>query len=246
MNKLNNAYKGQNVESLFKNSIKNQDVVIDKIKDYFQIDKQSILAKTYKTGTDAGKADVMIRFSNGNSIAANIKSYKGKGIGFNQATRMRVNNFVNKFNLPHNIEKMLIENVIRKAKNSRQEPFILPEQKGTILQAISKVAKDIISYSICGDEAPELFVLWNESKRKMSIYIMKLILEEMYKCIKLDITNRGVIILNPFFTIQRKGGNGKHDKHDKIDINHGGNNIQVKINTEKFEEEILSLCFYEI
>jgi len=38
-------------------------------------------------------------------------------------------------------------------------------------------------------------------------------------------------MLNECFSIQKKGGNGKHDKYSKHDLRHGGNNIQVKMKT---------------
>ena len=38
-----------------------------------------------------------------------------------------------------------------------------------------------------------------------------------------------VISLHSCFTIQRKGSNGNNKKWDKDDLNHPGNNLQIKI-----------------
>ena len=54
--------------------------------------------------------------------------------------------------------------------------------------------------------------------------------------INVEITSKGVISLHSCFTIQRKGGNGKHEKHSKDDLAHGGNNIQVKMKCQALSE----------
>lgn len=242
-NKKTNAFKGSNIESLFKNSLSHQPKVVNKIKQALDIDMQGEVAKSYKTGTDKGKADVIIRFTTGETISANIKSYR---VGFNQATRMAPHTFIDRFNIPADIAKILTDSIIRKARNSHIEPFITEQDKPNIIRHFDTIAYDIIKHSICGEEMPELFVLWNENQRNMSIYLMHALLDTMRACISVEITPRGVIRLNPYFTIQRKGGNGIRDKHKKTDINHGGNNIQVKIKTSSLRNDYEPLCKYFI
>ncbi|MYK25267.1 hypothetical protein F4054_23745 [Candidatus Poribacteria bacterium] len=58
---------------------------------------------------------------------------------------------------------------------------------------------------------------------------MEKLLGYLRKSINVEITPKGVISLHSCFTIQRKGGNGRHEKHAKDDLDHGDNNIQVKI-----------------
>ena len=51
-------------------------------------------------------------------------------------------------------------------------------------------------------------------------------------------TEKGIIRLGEFVTIQRKGGNGKHIIIPKTDWNHPGNQLQFKFSPLKFTEYI--------
>jgi len=60
---------------------------------------------------------------------------------------------------------------------------------------------------------------------------MEELLRYLEQSINVQVTPRRVLMLNECFSIQKKGGNGKHDKYSKHDLRHGGNNIQVKMKT---------------
>ncbi len=239
-----NAARGTKTENLFKNSIRTQSKCIDTIKDALSIKSDSGVNKSYKTGGDGGKADVMIDIGENTIIGANIKSYKNSKSGFNQAMRTHPNSFIEKFTIPQNIGKIIIDSILRKAQDTRNEPFITPQDSNVIIDYFKGKALDIVRYSICGDEAPKLFVLFNEGESKMQVYLMKYVLEVMNSIMDVQVTDKGVIKLNKFFTIQKKGGNGGHGKYEKTELNHPGNNIQVKINTASFGEEVKPLCSY--
>ena len=244
MNK--NLFKGGNVETLFKNSIRHQPKIISAIKEALDIEADAEIVKTYKTGADKGKADVIILFSNNRAIGANVKSYAIGKLAFNQAMRTTYKRFIEVFEVPNDIANILKQSIIRKANNSRKEPLILPKDTEIITAYFTDKAKELIHYSLCSNEEPELFVLWSETENKMSIYLMHNILDIMYNAINVHITKRGVIQFNKYITLQRKGGNGKHDKHKKTDIHHGGNGLQVKIKTDLLAQENLPLCSYFI
>ncbi len=51
-------------------------------------------------------------------------------------------------------------------------------------------------------------------------------------------TEKGIIRLGDFVTIQRKGGDGKHITIPKTDWSHPGNQLQFKFSPLKFTEYI--------
>ena len=243
-----NAARGTETENLFKNSITKQKECLKVIKEALSINSVRDVSKAYKTGGDGGKADVIINVGGGEMIGANIKSYAHSKAGFNQAMRMHPKNLIEKFNIPQDIGKIIIDSILRKALRKKQgyskEPFISPQDSDAIIGFFKNKALNIVRYSICGDENPELLVLFNQKEGKMQIYLMRDVLEVMNNIMDVKITDKGVIRLNKFFSIQKKGGNGGHEKYEKTELNHGGNNIQVKINTASFGEEVKPLCSY--
>ena len=90
-----NAIIGMDVERLFKNSIGYHPDVLSALKLHFGINGQ--YAKSFSTGTDAGKSDVIVRFTDA-TLSANIKAYK---TGFNQLTRTTIGSFCREFNIGH-------------------------------------------------------------------------------------------------------------------------------------------------
>lgn len=68
-----NAIVGLDIERLFKNSIGSHPEVLGVLKHHFAI--QGDYAKSFSTGTDAGKSGVIVRFTDA-TLSANIKAYK--------------------------------------------------------------------------------------------------------------------------------------------------------------------------
>ena len=182
-------------------------------------------------GQHQQKSDVFFRTTGGYNFGANVKSY-GAGGGFNQVTRMPIDTFIDKFQLDHSIGEILIRLTIEKSRNSKTRKWITDEYGGLIQDIIKTKASEVLRESLQGEDKPELLVLISKAKRIARIYRMDRVLEISDQEMNVQITPRGVIQLNEAFTIQRKGGNGKHDKHAKDDIRHGGNNIQVKMKCE--------------
>lgn len=81
------------VERLFKNSIGRHPGVLKILKLHFGIKGE--YAKSFSTGTDAGKSDVIVRFTDA-TLSANIKAYK---TGFNQLTRTTISCFAKNLTL---------------------------------------------------------------------------------------------------------------------------------------------------
>ncbi len=219
-----NALIGMDTERLFKNSIGNSASVLNTLKNHFGIKGE--YAKSFSTGTDSGKSDVMVRFTDA-TLSANIKAYKS---GFNQLTRTTISLFCNEFNLTH-LQKVFEEGAVRVA--GKLGRFILASDETKIIEAISPLARDIVHFSLARLENPELLVLYDRTINVMHLYDMKDLLDNLDYDV--TISSRGVIKIGKFITIQRKGGNGVHSVHiPKTSLAHPGNNLQVKMKVGKF------------
>jgi len=230
-----NAYIGMDVERLFKNSIRTNLMVLGKLKTHFSITGN--FATSYKTGTDAGKSDVILKFSDGRTLSANIKAFKA---GFNQVTRASIVNFCERFGI-QSLKPIFEAGAVRVASKSGR--FILESEESIVGGELVSVSKEIIHTSIAGDENPELLVLYDRNLNKMILYDMVQVLENLNY--NIAFSNRGIVKIGQYFSLQRKGGNGVHSiQIPKTSLEHPGNNLQVKLNIRKFVNETASLISY--
>ena len=172
------------------------------------------------------KSDVVITTNKGWAYGASVKSFSGSG--FNQVTRMTIDNFANQFSLSSRVTTALKEITIEKARG-RNRNWIVPPYTKLITEEFRLKAVEIIEYCLLGEDTPELLVLSSEDETKIRLYAMDEILHYCKQTLDVTVTPRGVLRLNQCFGIQKKGGNGKHEKYAKDDLRHGGNNIQVKM-----------------
>ena len=231
-----NAHKGRYFEDLFCREIDKDPQNIREIVEAFSeiVPKNLKIKLVEREGQHGEKSDVFIRTTGGYNFGANIKSFKGEG--FNQVTRMKIDNFVDLFSLSDEFRQVLEKSTIRKARDSRTN-WISSEDSDFIVRELNhNKAFDILRYSLLGQDSPELFVLIKSDSQIITVYKMEELLEFLRKSINVKITARGVISLHSCFTIQRKGGNGKHEKLSKDDLAHGGNNIQVKMKCQSLSE----------
>ena len=226
-----NAVQGAINETIVASAIQNNSQAIEDIVCAFTENLPNRKLKATiaeREGQHGEKSDVFVRVTGGNNFGMNIKSFKGSG--FNQVTRMTIDNFAKQYQLSNNIRKILKELTIAKAKNSRQN-WITPEYANIVVTEIRPKAYEIIRYSLLGEDSPELFVLLKSDESIIWIYKMDDLLTYLHNSIDVMVTPRGVLMLNECFSIQKKGGNGKREKYPKDDLRHGGNNIQVKMKT---------------
>ena len=205
-----NAQKGRYFEDLFCREIAKDPQNIRNIVVAFSeiVPKNLKIKIVEREGQHGEKSDVFIRTTGGYNFGANIKSFKGTG--FNQVTRMTIYNFVVRFSLSDEFKQVLEKSTIRKARNSRTN-WISSEDCDFIVRELShNKAFNILRYSLLGEDSPELFVLIKSDSQTITVYEMEELLEFLRKSINVKITARGVISLHSCFTIQRKGGNGKH------------------------------------
>ena len=233
-----NAVQGTYYENLFCREIAKDPQNMKKIAEAFSefVPKNQEIEFVIREGQYGKKSDVFICTTGGHNFKASIKSFKGTG--FNQVTRMKIEAFVARFGFSDNFNQVLEKSTIRKAKNSKTN-WISSEDTDFILCELNhNKAFDILKYSLLGENSPKLFVLIKYDAQIIWVYKMEELLDYLRKSINVKITQKGVISLHSCFTIQRKGGNGKREDllRNKDDLDHGGNNIQVKLKCQALSE----------
>lgn len=230
---MSNARIGKDSENLIKNYIRNhQTELIPKFAELFEhISEGDEILSVSRVGSELEKTDVLMRFRSDTTLAASVKAFKSN-IGFNQVVRKSITKFCTDIGMGNVIEQHLIRCTISKARNKGS--WIDKSAEDVILRVIEEKLKRILQYSFCGEDNPHLLILTTTDTKEIAIYKMENFLEHLLKRANVGISKRGVIIINEFITIQRKGGNGKHVKTPPKDsIKHPGNNIQVKLNCRK-------------
>ena len=231
-----NAQRGRDSEELFCREITKDPQNIREIVEAFSeiVPENLTIQLVQREGQYREKSDVFISTTGDHDFRASIKSFKGTG--FNQVTRMRIGNFVDQFDLSDEFRQVLEQSTVRKARYPRTNWIRHQDSRFILSEINSNKAFEILRYSLLGQDSPELFVLIQSDARIISVYKMEELIEFLRKSIDVEITPRGVISLHSCFTIQRKGGNGRHETHAKDDLAHGGNNIQVKIKCQSLAE----------
>ncbi len=223
-----NAFIGQNVETLFKNSIGDYPKIIEKLGKLFKIEGRFLNA--IKTGIHGDKADVKMEFACGHNINANIKAFKASSASFNQATRTSIKNFCERFDLgiQEELEKLFISKA--RDKNSLLFP---PQEQSHFLSVFQEIAGDILKWAFLYKQSREILVIYERDESIMRIYSMKDVLKNLTH--KVSFTKRVNIMIGGCVVLQRKGGNWVHSKDiPKDSLKHPGNNIQIKLKMKEF------------
>jgi hypothetical protein len=230
-----NPQIGVNTELLFKNSIGKNLVALAAIKAHFGI--RGNFARAYKTGSDAGKSDVIVAFDDQNRKSANVKAFAA---GFNQLTRTTIPSFCTQFGLQL-LQETLEQGAVRKAGKTGK--FIEDADNETVRQAFEPLAQRIVHYALANLENPELLVLYDRKANKMNLYDMAEVLDSLDYTV--TITPRGTVKIGDYITVQRKGGNGvKYNHIAKTDLSHPGNNLQVKMKVREFVRDVAPIVSY--
>lgn len=225
-----NAFRGSNIEILFKNSVHDHPSVINAIRDAFGIEGRFLQA--IQTGGETAKGDVKMSFGGDRTIDANVKSYIGRG--FNQMTRMPVSAFARRFELPEAEKTELFSLVLGKSANTKT-PLFPPETRQKWRVLFEERAKKIVSNAFSAHPSREILVLYNREESVMRIWKMR----DVLRLIESDIefTKRGGnILIGGCVVFQRKGGNGTKVKLPKTHPKHPGNDVQIKLDIARFSQ----------
>ena len=226
--KNKNATTGKNAEKLFRDSISEYPDVIETLRSAHKI--QGGFSGTMLTGT-GGKCDVKMGFTCGRNIDVSIKAYTGDG--FNQITRMTLDNFAQRFGLSDSERENLRELVLAKSQNPNRTPLFPSNKREDWKNIIEPLSGQIIRKSFSDHPSREILVLFNRDESIMRIWKMNRVIQGISKTV--DYTRNGNIIIGGCVNLQRKGGNGKSAAAiDKTSADHPGNQVQIKLRIKKF------------
>lgn len=225
-----NAHIGSIGEDFFSESIKQNKIVLNKIKNFFSLEN---FTGTELVGQQGRKSDVNL-FYGDKIVEASVKSYKPDA-GFNQLTRASVSKFCNHFNAPQEI-KTRLENIVVK-KSREPNNFLFPKNEEPYwFNFFNSILKDMLSWAFSSKSSYEILVLFDYQNYFFRIYPTRNILAYIEKQ-PFKFTKGGFNIGN-CVSFQRKGGNGALSRDiPKTDIKHPGNNIQIKLNIRNFIQE---------
>lgn len=228
-----NAFAGRNVEALFKNSIADNQSVVQKIKTYFNLSGDLDVAMM--SGIHGEKADVKLGFTCGHNIDVNIKAYKHSS-GFNQLTRASINRFCDVFKINDDDREKLRQIVLNKSKDTSSDLF--PESEREYWSSFFGFrVNDLIKWGFSFKPSREILVLFDRDEFLFRIYPMKDILKNLYDN-PLKFTKGGFNI-GETISFQRKGGNGSLSKTiPKTSLTHPGNDVQLKLKILPFIKDM--------
>lgn len=236
-----NAIAGRNVETLFCNSVGDNQSVIDKIKQEFGIEGRYL--KSIKTGIHGEKCDVKMSFADGRNVDANIKAYKPDTM-FNQATRTSLTNFQKQTGLSDNEKEELRDLFLEKAKNTNR-PLVPLSLRNKWSEIIGERAKAIIKWALSSHPSREILVLYDRVDSVMRIYKMSDVIGKAG--FNVTFTPRGNFNIGKYLTLQRKGGDGNVTRYPKTDLRHPSNHVQIKMDIRAFlKSEVPLLARYSI
>lgn len=184
-------------------------------------------------GATQTKKDITVRIGQKN-IGISIKS--SKKTSFHQTDRRRLERWKEFLNMPDEVYNIIKEAALRISSNPRAQ-FIERENQTIIKDFFSEHYETVVAEIFTRNEEDLLlFLINNKMDKVIYIYRMNDILEFLNENISdnISFSNKGIIKLGDFLSVQRKGGNGKHITIPKTDWQHPGNQLQFKFSPLKF------------
>lgn len=188
-------------------------------------------------GATQTKKDITIRIGQ-NNIGISIKS--SKKTSFHQTDRRRLEKWREFLKMPDEIYDIIKEAALRISNNPKAK--FIESKNQTLIKNFFLNHYEIIIAEIFtrNEEDLLLFLINNKMDKIIYIYRMNDVLEFLYENISdnISFSNKGIIKLGDFLSVQRKGGNGKHITIPKTDWQHPGNQLQFKFSPLKFSDYI--------
>lgn len=175
----------------------------------------------------------MLLFNN-YSLGVNIKAGK---TDFNQVTRIWLDKFVEEIKISNEC-KNAIQNGIDNHRLKRKKIFIDIDYQEIVKRELGTYLKQIIELIFRGinNNIVKLLVLYDRSKKCYYLYDMDNVIDLLSESI-ITFSDKGIIKIGKYITLQRKGGNGVTHKMPKSDPKHPGNQIQFKMKIISYMNE---------
>jgi hypothetical protein len=185
------------------------------------------------------KTDIFIQINEQEEIGASIKS--SEKTSFHQLDRRRLEHWKEILKMPDDVFEIIKASILRVSKNPRAK-FILEEEQDKIKDFFLKYIPEIISEIFKrGEERLKLLIVINLQERRLYMFCMDEVIEFLSNDARdISFTDKGIIRLGRFITVQRKSGNGRHITIPKTEWSPSGNQLQFKFSPLKFAEYVKS------
>lgn len=182
------------------------------------------------------KTDILIKIDS--IIGISVKT--STGTSFHNLDRRSLEDWKRRLNMPNDVFEIMKEAILRVAKNKRDK-FILEKDRSIIRDFFAKHLKSILEEIFTrGEKSLQLLMIIDEHNKKVYVFRMADVINFIYRdaSSKISFSEKGIIRLGDFITIQRKGGDGKHVTIPKTCWEHPGNQLQFKFSPLKFVKYI--------
>ncbi|MEM1690821.1 MAG: hypothetical protein QXF05_04580 [Thermofilaceae archaeon] len=188
--------------------------------------------------SSSGKIDILLETSN-SKIGVSVKT--STGTSFHHLDRRKLDDWKKLLNMPDDVYEIMKEAILRVAKNSNSK-FILEKDRPKIKDFFVKNLRKMLEEIFTGNDKKLKLLMINvinykENKKVVYIFKMDDVIDFIYSnaISNIGFTEKGIIKLGNFITVQRKGGNGKRvTEHKKTDWDHPGNQLQFKFSPLEF------------
>jgi hypothetical protein len=179
------------------------------------------------------KCDIILQGTDNSSLCISLKTVTNAS--FHHLDRRWLDEWRRILNMPTDVYDIFRESILRVANNSK-EVFIKEHHQKRIKEFIQSKFEDILKEIFeGGEEDVKVLAIFDRKNKPNKIYFFNI--DQVicfFKQQEISFSNKGILKIGKFITLQRKGGNGSHIKKNKCDLNHPGNQLQFKFKPLEF------------
>ncbi len=189
------------------------------------------------------KADVAIYFDDKYKlppIRVNIKSFAESDSS--HLERRPLSAFCERNQIGKPDQEFLKKLILRKAKNSKTAKLVEQNEQARIREIFKDIEPGISA--LRGSDHPQILALYSKNPKKWNLYNMD---TEVIPCVRTQQISfspqASNIEIGDYVFIQRRASEGD-EGNDPSDINHGSNNLQIKMHVKKFFKKVSPIASY--
>lgn len=184
-----------------------------------------------------------LSLNNGQAFQVSVKKSTAD---FSQLDRRWLSSLKSALNIPNNITNEIQEGLDSMRLKTGEKRLILTKYESDIIEYFQNNI-NIFMEEMFTRQNPivSLFVVYDSNLKTWYILNMKDVLTFASNQI-VSVSNKGVLKLGDYITMQRKGGDGNVTRVPKTDPTHPSNQLQVKIKPLKIVENLDPMKIYPI
>ncbi len=230
-----NTNQGANIEHLFADSIEDHKSAFNKMKTAIGVSRGENPTKVDVVGGKHRKADVIINFGK-IQMRCSVKSFTYAG--YNHLERRRLDIFCKRNRISNADLTFLKELFLRKGKDPKNTQLVLWDERDRVQRIFSQVEVGVPA--LVGNDHPNFLVLFSVTKSRFHIYHMQTQVIPLIQGAQISFTTKASNIAQGDFIVILCKGSARGESGGR------DNDIQIKMKTKKFFQEISPLCCYQM